>query len=268
MHFNEMVVGELGAYVYALADPCVNLSLRERIFYIGKGTGNRCFDHAQLELNLSGFQLYEEEHKLERIRKIRLSGNEVEVLIVAHGLSHEAAHELEAVLIPLLGKTNKLAGYGDKKLWLSPNHINEIYDRPINRSDIPLFRGNILFVSLNRQDVASLTKPENEPELTKATLGDWNISSKRSARVDVIVGVKNGTIVSIFETLKSASGSTIFLRLTATRPKAHSRSRFKGVHRVDLEESLRGRSVIENQIVLSKIRPGAGCQYFAATNDG
>lgn len=264
MHLNAMVTSKLKAYVYALADPRVGGSLRDRVFYIGKGNGNRCFNHAHIERSQGEEPLNEAEHKLGRIREIRHSGNDVEVLIVAHELDDKAALDLEAVLIPLLGDTNKVSGHGDRKLWLTRNQINEAYDRPVTRADVPLFRGHILFVSLNRQDTGSLLGSEDPEALAEATLGAWNLSVERSARVDCIVGVKNGLIVSIFETLKRDDNTTAFLRIENEKKGAHGRSRFSGHRRHDLEHDLRGRSVTEGVKTLSKIRPGAGCQYFDA----
>lgn len=264
MQFNVMVTSQLKAYVYALADPRIKGTLADRVFYIGKGNGNRCYNHAHLERSLGEEPLHEEEHKLGRIREIRHSGRDVEVLIVDHGMSDDAALGLEAVLIPLLGDTNKVSGHGDRNLWLTRNQINEAYDRPIERGYVALFRGNILFVSLNRQEKASLLQTGDEASLAQATLGAWNLSAERSARVDCIVGVKNGLIVSIFETVKISANTTDFQRIKSEKKRAHGRSRFVGNRRLDLEESLRGRSVFNKQTMLSRIRPRAGCQYFDA----
>lgn len=265
MLFNEMATTQLKAYVYALADPRKKGALPDRVFYIGKGNGNRCFDHANEKRVRGEEPLHEEEHKLGRIREIHGSGGAIEVLIVKHGMSDAAAHDLEAVLIPLLGDTNKVSGHGDRDLWLTRNQINEAYDRPIERTDIELFRGNILFVSLNRQDTEALLQLSNEAALAQATLGDWNTSAERSARVDCIVGIKNGLIVSIFETVKSNANTTEFERLKSEKKGGHSRSRFVGKRRLDLEENLRGRSVFHEQAMLSKIKASGGaCQYFDA----
>jgi len=262
MLFSAMVTAKLKAYVYALADPRIDAALRDRVFYIGKGNGNRCFNHAHLERNQGEEPLEEAEHKLGRIREIHRSGEGVEVLIVAHGLSNEAAHDLEAVLIPLLGDTNKVSGHGDRNLWLTRNQIDEAYDHPVMRGDVSLFRGNILFVSLNRQNTESLLRSNDEKRLAEATLGDWNLSAERSARVDCIVGVKNALIVSIFETKKRSDNTTEFLRIESERKGAHGRSRFTGHRRHDIERDVRGRSVTYGPLTLSKIRPGAGCQFL------
>lgn len=264
MHFNTMVISKLQAYVYALADPRETGPLKDRLFYIGKGKGNRCFNHAQAEKGLGEKPLQEGEHKLNKIRDIHRSGKDVEVLIVSHGMDDDQAHALEAVLIPLLGVTNKVAGHGDLQFWLTESQINEAFDRPIERRDIDLFRGNILFVSLNKQDTSELLREEQQENLSRATLGDWNVNFTNSKRVDCVVGVKNSLIVSIFELEKLNDGTTRFERFRAQKKGAHGRTRFYGAQRTDLEESLRGRSVKDAATTLSKIRRQSGCQFFAA----
>lgn len=257
-----MVCAKLGAYVYALADPREEGALKDRIFYIGKGNGNRCFNHAKIEMD--GEPLNEGELKIAKIREIRSKGNDVEVLIVRHGLTDPEAHALETALIPLLGDTNKVAGHGDREFWLTENQVKEIHDRPVERGDIGLLRGNVLFVSLNRQDSTKLLKTVVEDEVAHVTLGSWNLNVRDSRRVDCVVGVKNSLILSIFETEKTPENITRFDRLSAATKGAHGRSRFFGARRGDLEEQLRGRTVHQEGKVLSKIRPGAGCQFFLA----
>ena len=264
MTFNVMVTSQLMAYVYALADPRKNGKFSDRVFYIGKGNENRCFQHAKEEKMLKGEPLDEEKHKLSQIREIRSSKREVEVLIIAHGMSDEAALNLEAVLIPLLGKTNKVSGHGNNNIWRTQNQINEAYDRPIERGDVDLFRGNILIVSLNQQNTVSLLQPNKKDELSQKTLGNWNLSAEKSTKVDCIIGVKNGLVVCIFEIDKASANMTKFKRIRAKKKGAHGRSRFEGNRRCDLEKDLVGRSVYHEQTMLSKIRPGAGCQYYVA----
>jgi hypothetical protein len=256
-----MVSAKLAAYVYALADPRAGGALKDRIFYIGKGNGNRCFNHAKIEMD--GEPLKEGEHKLAKIREIRSAGHDVEVFIVRHALTDPEALALEAALIPMLGETNKVAGHGDRGLWLTENKLKEMHDKPIERGDIDLLRGNVLFVSLNQQDTTKLSKGV-EDEVAKATLGNWNLNARDSRRVDCVVGVKNSLIISIFETEKTPDNITRFDRLSAPTKGAHGRSRFFGTRRGDLEEQLKGRTVRHEGQVLSKIRPGAGCQFFPA----
>jgi hypothetical protein len=49
--FSPVVAERIGWYVYALRDPRDG-----RLFYVGKGVGNRVFQHAQAELAAGGSQ--------------------------------------------------------------------------------------------------------------------------------------------------------------------------------------------------------------------
>lgn len=262
--FNTMVINRLRAYVYVLVDPRPQGSFREMIFYVGKGNGNRCFNHAKDLCERGEAPLDEKEHKLNTIRSILNAGDKVGVYIVAHGLLDNEALALEAALIPLVGETNKVLGHGGSDLWLSKNEIDQRYDRPIQRRDIDLFTGNVLFVSLNKQDIGELSRPDAEPDMAYASLGSWNISERHSRTVDCLIGVKNGLIVSIFRIDKAENGQAKFDRFHPTKPRAHGRSRFEGRRASDLEIDLVGRSLYDGDQLLTKIRPGAGCQFVQA----
>lgn len=260
--FNAMIANKLAYYVYALADPRSGGALQDQIFYVGKGKGDRCFNHAALARSIGEAPLAEKEHKLGIIQDIRQSGHAVQVLVVRHGLSEEEALALEAVLIPLIGSTNKAAGHGSANLWLNTAQIAQLYDRPIQRRDVQAFHGNLLFVSLNRQDTDALL--QDNVAMASATLGDWNLGAARSRLVDCIVGVKHGLVVSIYLTEKDQNTVTQFERLSAEKKGGHGRSRFVAQRALDLEDAFRHRSIHDGGTMLTKIRPGAGCQNFFA----
>ena len=90
--FNQRTIESLAYYVYALIDPRDN-----RIFYIGKGKGNRIFQHAKDALDDSDQSL-----KLDIIRSILRDGREVGLYILRHNLTEETAYVVESVLIDLL----------------------------------------------------------------------------------------------------------------------------------------------------------------------
>ena len=90
--FNQHTIEALAYYVYALVDPRDN-----RIFYIGKGKGNRVFQHAKDSLNEDYQSL-----KLDIIRSILSEGKEVGLYILRHNLNEETAYIVESVLIDML----------------------------------------------------------------------------------------------------------------------------------------------------------------------
>lgn len=92
MRFSDETIKELKAYVYALIDPRNN-----KIFYIGKGSGNRVFQHCEAVL-----QENEESLKLNLIREIIASGAKVEHYILRHRLSDEETFQIESTLIDFL----------------------------------------------------------------------------------------------------------------------------------------------------------------------
>ena len=91
--FSAYVQERLGYYVYLLSD----LS-KKRIFYVGKGKGNRIFAHAKDALDDE-----HESDKLERIREIRNSGHQVGHELLRFGLTEKTAFDVEASAIHILG---------------------------------------------------------------------------------------------------------------------------------------------------------------------
>ena len=74
--FKQSVIEGLKCYVYTLVDPRDN-----HIFYVGKGSGNRVYQHAQAVLVDDSPNL-----KLSTIREIKGLGVDVEYYIIRHNL--------------------------------------------------------------------------------------------------------------------------------------------------------------------------------------
>ena len=100
--FSPYVIEQVGWYVYALQDP-----RDQRIFYIGKGKGNRVFAHALAAIEESEDQL---SAKLTLIKQIHAENLKVNTFILRHGISSEkVAFEIEATAIDLLFLMDKSA---------------------------------------------------------------------------------------------------------------------------------------------------------------
>lgn len=122
--FTPEVSKELGYYVYRLIDP-----RNGETFYVGKGKGNRIFDHVAGALkNGSGEETEKLEPKLDRIRLIDLRGLKVVHVVHRHGMNNDTAEEVEAALIDAYpGLTNKQGGHGSNDF--GPAHASEIIER-------------------------------------------------------------------------------------------------------------------------------------------
>lgn len=188
MPFSDAVKEALGSYVYSLIDPREEPGLQSH-FYIGKGKGDRVFAH--LSQDLSGST--EMRNKYERIEAIRRSGVEPTFAIIAHGLTEKDALRLEAQLIAVMdGMTNLAGGHYGQDYWLNGQQIEQRYGQPIPEDDLP---GPTLFVSLNGKKEDGLPPytdiAEDENELRRRTLGDWNVRNN-AGRIEYVVGCFRG----------------------------------------------------------------------------
>ena len=100
--FTPDIIKEIKYYVYLLSDPVTN-----EIFYVGKGKGNRVFDH--LKNTNDGSE------KSEKIRELKSQGKTPKIEFLVHGVDDEITiKKVESSIIDLIDKknlTNKVGGY-------------------------------------------------------------------------------------------------------------------------------------------------------------
>ena len=161
--FPTSIFEHLGYYVYTLSDPAGT------IFYVGKGTGNRVFAHANEAL-----QNPKESDKLNRIRDIHAEGKVVRYEIIRHGLSEKEAFEVEAALIDFVGLddlSNAIAGHNmDLRGRMSVAEIIARYQaEPIEISEpVILAIVNKLFErNISLEDLYEITR------------GNWVVGERR-----------------------------------------------------------------------------------------
>ena len=145
--FKQSVKEALNFYVYALVDP-----RDKKIFYVGKGSGDRVFQHAEDSLNDN-----DESLKLSTIRDIHSANLEVEYYIIRHNLSEHEAYLVESTIIDLLTYeafnrenilTNVVKGHHQWNEGIkTEEEINILYDC---KKIEPIPGDKLLLVSLNK----------------------------------------------------------------------------------------------------------------------
>lgn len=185
----KALTGLNGYYVYALIDP-----RSDKIFYIGKGEGNRVFNH-EVEADRN-----DEKEKLKTIKEIKENGKEVKKVLLHWGLSEKEAYAAETALInvfnlyPKTKLTNIVAGrYVHEGIVVE--EFERIYGAPLLRAED--IRHNILLIKINklyRRDMSA-------EELYETVRGVWRISIDRIKRrkVEYVFGVYNQLIVAVYK---------------------------------------------------------------------
>ncbi|MBQ5656587.1 MAG: hypothetical protein IIV14_04045 [Bacteroidaceae bacterium] len=180
-----------GYYVYALIDPRDN-----KVFYIGKGIGNRVFMH-EIE---SGKSLESEKLKLKKIRDIENAGFSVKKLIVNWGLTESEAFASEATLINMLNyipdiKLSNIVSGHHVHECLTTEQFEQMYGAvPLEKEDI---KHSILVIKINKL----YRRDMSEYELYDAVRGFWAASLKsiQTRKVKYVFGVYNGLIVAVYQ---------------------------------------------------------------------
>jgi uncharacterized protein len=192
--FTQMTIEALRYYVYALVDPRDN-----KIFYVGKGVGNRVFSHMSCAIEFN-----EETDKLNIIRNILNSGKTVEHFIVRHDLDELTAYTVESVLIDLLTHqkfssvaniSNIVAGHHQ---WFkgikSAQELEILYAcEPLLESTI---EHNIITININKTYNINSDK---HPNIYESTRKSWVISPSRLNSIEFVLSEYRGVIRAIFK---------------------------------------------------------------------
>lgn len=181
--FSSAVIEKLEYYVYLLVHPVTNT-----VFYVGKGAGNRIFQH--LDEAIHSPDVYD---KLEIIRDIHASGQQVRCVIHRHGLTDKEAREVEASLIDFIGLehlTNRIMGYEtDDRGQMSIQEITERYDAPQ-----AIITEKVILINIRKRFYRGMS----QDELYESTRKSWKATPLRH-NPQFAFAIYNGIIRQVYE---------------------------------------------------------------------
>lgn len=224
--FPAEVAAKLKHYVYLYVDPRDG-----EVFYIGRGRGNRCFDH----LNDTS-----ESDKVEQIAEIAASGKTPRIELLRYGLSADAAVMLETAAIDLLRVdrlTNRVRGSGARLASRVPvEHVAaELNPKPVEVAH------PVVFIKINQLYRADMT----DRELYDATRSAWRVNPK-AKKPEYALAVFRGVIREVYAIAAwLEAGSTMVEHRKGERSNPDP-ERFEFVGRIadaDVRDRYRNRTV-------------------------
>ncbi len=199
LKFNKIELNALNnkgkeCYVYALVDPRNN-----KLFYIGKGQGNRVFEHVNgiLKLNRS-------DEKIEIIKEIIEAGKEVQHFIIRWGMTESEALCVESTVIDIITfrdfklpnsneLTNLVGGHGHREFGIIPTSHVGIEEKATDL-DLNSLQHNLLMINVGQRYLKG----------DMSTLYDmvrkfWKLSPARANTMDYVVAVSGQITRGVFK---------------------------------------------------------------------
>lgn len=196
--FRAGVHEKLKHYVYRLADPS-----NGETFYVGKGVGNRVFDHFSEADRLPS----DHSEKIRRIQAIweRNTQNDVEVIIHRHGLTEDEAFLIESVLIDLLPSVlvdtdvagNKVRGHGAAQFGAKDVvALDHQYAALGANIEVPM-----ALIKINKRwnEYCSTSKSlPMDTHIFEMTRGSWAVQPRNHPQVKYAAAVAFGLVREVF----------------------------------------------------------------------
>lgn len=185
-HFPANVLDHLGWYVYRLVDPRSG-----QTFYVGKGQGNRIFDHTKGLLKRQDDDILS--LKLDTIKAIQDSGERVQHLVHRHSIEDQkTAYMVEAVLIDAYPDLANLAGgHGNTQLGCrSVEEICELY-----AIEEAVFEHDAILIDISRS--FNRKKPTRE-DLYEAVRLMWILKKENAEKHELVLPHRGGVILGVF----------------------------------------------------------------------
>ena len=172
-------------YVYRLVDPRTL-----HTFYVGKGCGNRVFDHAKAAKELISEDEDMVSLKYQLISEIIASGKEVVCFIHRWGLSQSTAFDVEAALIDCYpGLTNIQSGHGDERGLISVDD----FERMSNLQEYQEPNEDYIIIKTSKGAIYA------NGSLYEATRRSWPADLNRAKRYKYGLSVINSIVMEVYK---------------------------------------------------------------------
>ena len=199
--FPKEIHAVLNFYVYRLIDP-----RNGQTFYVGKGYGDRVFQHAHASGNNT-----DDSQKLSTIRSIRSEGLDPLYIIHRHGMTEPQALLAEAVLIDAFpGLSNEVSGHGS--VDYGPANTTQIAARyKAAEMNIP---SATKIMAINIRSSHSSTD-----SIYQAVRCAWKVSRSRAEKADLVLAMIQGICRGVYKpTLWLSATKDNFRHLVESRP--------------------------------------------------
>ncbi|GAA3650057.1 LEM-3-like GIY-YIG domain-containing protein [Asaccharospora irregularis] len=211
--FSKETLSKIGYYVYLYSDPDT-----KEPFYVGKGKGNRVFNHLKDIGN---------NKKANKIQELEKEGKKPLIEILAHGLDEENALKIEAAAIDLIGinnLTNEQRGHHSSTYGrVEVSNLNARYSvEHISRLDID---ENVILIRINQNYRNDL----KVNELYDVTRGIWAVDINRAKTMKYAFAVYYGLVVEVYSIATwFPAGTTYSYRIDKVEGKFAKRYEFVG----------------------------------------
>lgn len=180
-------------YVYGLISP-----FNYQTFYVGKGCGNRVFDHAKAAEKFIKKAVKdgekEETLKIKTIAEILNKGKEVICMIFRWGLTSDEALIVESVLIDCLpGLTNIQSGYQSNDYGMIT--VEDLQNQ-LDRKEYNEPEEDYVIIKTSENAI------ENNGNLYEATRRSWYAKLETAKKYKYVLSVIKGVVQEVYEVSK------------------------------------------------------------------